>query len=295
LELNFYDGNLWQKLRTSSFFLYFFTYFEKKTNFFFIFILFIELGFTKLLEFFIFQLLLLFNKLSINTISFTYFLYLTTITIRKAFQNTNILKYLRMIINYTFIHRINTIFQFLLTGFYFNSIENGFLNWNFFYLIILDIFFLFIQKYNLTEKLIIKIFNFCKFEMKENSYSINDKINESSIIEAQLASYVIISFSALINFLYYYDIDFKIADCKGYPNPAYFSPNINTVILFIIMIIKLGIVILFTNIIFPKMFKTEKLYIPSFNTFYNKLVKIIIIYFFCLTYGYRMMIYGIYK
>jgi len=132
----------------------------------------------------------------------------------------------------------------------------------------------------------------CKFE-KEVFYTKNDEINEFSSLESQFLSYVILLFSIYMNFIFYYNDELEIIDCKGTPNPKYFFVNENSYFLVLILMVKLILVIFLMNFILPKFLGTKKIIIPSFETFGKKFIKTTCAYYITLWYGYRILPFGI--
>jgi len=67
----------------------------------------------------------------------------------------------------------------------------------------------------------------------EVKYNDIDNLNEIYYLEVQCFIFIYLSFVSIYNFIYLFEKNLNIIDCKGTPNPAFFKKN-NTAFLLIL-------------------------------------------------------------
>lgn len=191
----------------------------------------------------------------------------------------------------------NSFSEALIIGVYYNIVEKGYFNAYFICLTLFHLFFGFLRRYKILEKLISKILKRFNFE---NNFIENflenfdqvfyiDRINEISAITAEFVGILILFISIKMNFIYFLSFS-ELSDCKGTPNPHYFKGNFSSNFVIVTLTIKISISLIFTEIIFPKFFKSERLFIPQTN---KKFTLILLFYSFLIQQGYFGLFCGI--
>lgn len=313
MDIAFYEEKIFFYGYKSSFLIYLFVYIEKKSDFYLLISSLVDVAYRIIL----FKILRIFFSLGdsfdLEKIILLNFIFFISNEIQRFILNLKISKYLPFVSKYIMTLAYSVIFEFLLTGLYLstlNSCNNNnkeinfkqknyscFLSQKFLQLFFLDLLRIFFRKYKIFERFYNNVICFCRKKSKEIKYNDFDDFIEICSLESQFLSLMFLLFHLILNFIFYYgsDLNYKISDCKGTPNPKFFFQSFENFLLVIILFARLVIVVIFINILLPKSCNTRKIYFPSFKKLNSRFAYFFSLIYFILRYGYQTMIWGIMK
>jgi len=185
--------------------------------------------------------------------------------------NIKIMRFMPVNLKYALYLILNSCFEGFKSGMYFISSENGFANFHFIILLFFDIFMNFAKKYKLFERCLTTLISICNEKFK-SQITETDRLNDIANIETQLFTLASLIFLIYKKFIYFAE-SYIFNDCMGTPNLFYFNPNKNSNYLIILLAVKIILVFVLSNFIFPKCFKTSIYYIPIFKGFMQNYTK----------------------
>lgn len=215
------------------------------------------------------------------------------IVILNFLMNHGLVKFMPHSLKYYLYFFVNNCFEAIKAGFYYVSCEKGFANFHFSVFIFFDCVMSIAKKHKLFERCFNSIFSICTVETIKTEINDNDKLNDIANIEAQFFSIFSLFYLIFVKFVYFGQ-SYKFTDCFGTPNKEYFSPNFYSKVLLIVLAGKFFIVFIFTNLIFPKCFKTSLYYVPVFKGFKENFIKISINLFTVVIVNFYSLMFGLF-